>query len=69
MIVSYLYNTRLYKTCLVTKITFLYKSIYHSLSVQGYLPPDFKTRLGLDILNSECVWLSMVGVEHFQCCL
>ena len=42
--------------CLLTKITFLYTSIHHSLSIERYLLPTFKTQFGLDNLNSEFEW-------------
>ena len=45
-----------YKTWVLTEISFLYKCIYHRLSIERYLFLIFKTQIGLNILNSKCEW-------------
>ena len=41
---------------LLTELTFLYTNTHHSLSMEWYLLPSFKTQLGLDNLYGEFEW-------------
>ena len=58
---------------LLTETTFLYTSIHHSLSVEQYLLPSFKTQLGLNTLQTVSLSGKLashkrISFECLRCC-